>query len=957
MNFLKTLKLFLIAILIIGIITPNSTKAAIIKATDLVSINKTISKNSLVPNEVIDVTLTIKGTPQDVSSVKPNDVILIIDKSGSMSADNRMNAAKVAAKEFIDLMDLTKHKVGIVDFDTNAYSFPLTDDKNAAKNYVDTIQLGGTTNTGDAVRLATSMLKNKRPEAQPTIVIMSDGAANSTPDALAASRTAKDAGITFYSIALLGPNDSTDSAPNILLKGMSTSSETHYFVLGSIGLSDVYKKIVEQIGLASAYNVTITDTISSEFELVKGSYKDHIPQPTVSGNTIQWFISELKTKELSFTYQVRSKSDAAIGKYPVAQTYTTFEAGNGLKYTLDSQNPMVEIKNHGPIITNISEEKGPVTGGENVTITGSNFLPNTKVYFGNSLAPIISESATEIVVTTPPSARGTITVKVENTDRQFALGEYYYYAEPTIKYLSPAEGPFEGGNRVLIFGSNFMKDSEVYIDNTLAESTFGTGQRLSVIVPQAKVSGAVNVKIVNPDSTEIEVHDSYTYLPPLPPVEVEVNSVSVNSSQLTGGIITYVSGKNFEHGAKVFFGEHEAPSVSWMNSSKIKVTVPSAESAGFTDIKVVNPDNKEGILSDGFEYLAPPEKPKVELHKLGSDSGVIEGGELLYLFGKNIDRNAKVFFGSNEVPIYNFVNISKIRVRVPAATIPGLVSVKIENPDGSFAELQDSYEYMPPPTPPKPEIDRLSLTDLLVGETSTLYLFGKNISPLAKVFFGDIEANSVIVTASKVRIIVPTATLPEKIDVKVLNPDGQEAILVDGFEYKELIKDPAPRALTFSQQSGSMAGGETMTITGENFKSNTKVFFGTRAATVISASDTVLEIKTAPSTTIGSATIKIVNPDGQEHVEVDAYNYEDLKATITRMSLSSGPINGSTTVYIYGTNFNKNLTVTVGDIEVPYDFLGATRIRIKTPKANMAETVKISVERSGFKDSRDYTYN
>jgi len=345
MKFFKSVQLFLVAILIIGLVLPNLTQAAVVNSGDLMQINKTVSNNTLVKGETTDVTMTVKGTPKDSTFVKPNDVVLIIDKSGSMSADNRMAAAKDAAKEFIDLMDLTKHELGIVDYQSSANSFALTTDKNAAKAYVDTIQLGGGTNTSAAIAAATSMLSTKRPDAQPTIVIMTDGAADSAPAARAAAQAAKDAGITFYSIALLGPNENPDaSAPNQLLKEMASSFDHHHFVLGSVGLSDVYKAIVEEIGLASAYNVTITDTISPEFELVPGSYDNHIPKPTVTGNTIEWFISELKTNELSFTYQVRAKDDATAGKYPVAKTSTTFEMGDSSIYSLNTTNPVVEIR-------------------------------------------------------------------------------------------------------------------------------------------------------------------------------------------------------------------------------------------------------------------------------------------------------------------------------------------------------------------------------------------------------------------------------------------------------------------------------------------------------------------------------------------------------------------------------------------------------------------------------------
>ena len=268
----------------------------------------------------------LKELLKDSTYVRPNDVILIVDKSGSMREDNRLTAAKDATKEFIDLMDLNTHRVGIVDFSTNVSSYPLTNDATAAKNYVDTIQLGGGTETGAAVRKATAMLANHRPEAQPTIVILTDGAANNTSDALASAKAAQAAGITFYSIALLGPNeDPTTSEPNKLLKDMATSADHHHFVLGSVGLSEVYKKIVEEIGLASAYNVKITDTISPEFEIVPGSYDNNIPKPSVNGNTLEWDIKELKSKELTFTYQIRAKTTTEAGEYLLGTTSTGFK--------------------------------------------------------------------------------------------------------------------------------------------------------------------------------------------------------------------------------------------------------------------------------------------------------------------------------------------------------------------------------------------------------------------------------------------------------------------------------------------------------------------------------------------------------------------------------------------------------------------------------------------------------
>ncbi|MER2076734.1 IPT/TIG domain-containing protein [Psychrobacillus psychrotolerans] len=866
MKLIKSLKLFLIAILIIGIATPLSTEAAIVKSGDLMNINKTVSNSTLVKGETTDVTLTVKGTPQDSTFVKPNDVILIIDKSGSMQTDNRLNAAKQAAKEFIDLMDLTKHEVGIVDFDTNAYSFPLTTDENAAKAYVDTIQLGGNTNTSGAIRLAKSMLANQRPEAQPTIVIMTDGAANSAPDALAAAKEAKEAGITFYSIALLGPNENpTTSAPNKLLMDMASSAKHHHFVLGSVGLSDVYRKIVEEIGLASAYNVTITDTIAPEFELVPGSYDNHIPRPTVNGNTISWFISELKTDELSFTYQVRAKESVTAGKYTLAQTSSTFEIGDGSTYSLNTTNPIVEIKNHAPIITSIKENKGLTTGGETVTITGQNFLPGVKVYFGTVLGQVVTVTDNEIVVTTPAGKQGSVEVKVENTDRQSAITNFSYYANPTITSISPAEGPLDGGNTVIINGANYLRGAVVYFDDVEAPTTFSSATLLRATVPAANNNGIVTVKVVNPDQTTGELVDSYKYLAPAPLPQVELTSLSVKSGELTGGINTILTGKNFARGVKVYFGDIEATTT--------------------------------------------------------------------------------------------FMSATSLRVSVPVAIQPGKVSVKAENPDGMSAILTDSYEYLAPPQAPIPEITSLSVDTILVGQTKNTIVYGDNLNSTTKVIFGNQQAKVTFLTATSLRATIPVSNVAGAVDVKVENNEGQGSVLVNGFTYTVPVPDPAPIITALSNNLGSTAGSETITITGENFKSGAKVYFGDNLAVISSFSATEITVKTPRALVKGIVSVKIVNPDQQEVTLQDSFKYEGVKPTVTRLSLDNGSVKGGYNTVLYGTNFNNNVKVTVDGKTTKVTFLTVTTLRIAIPAGTVPGVVDIVIDLDGETASIPFTYN
>ncbi|MBE1555016.1 IPT/TIG domain-containing protein [Sporosarcina limicola] len=1045
MKLFKSLKVILVAILIIGIAVPNSTEAAPNTSGNLLNITKTVSENILTKGKVTDVTLTVKGTPQDSTFVKPNDVILIIDKSGSMADDNRLDAAKDAAKEFINLMDLTKHKVGIVDYSTKASSFPLTTDKEAAKAYVDTIRLGGNTNTSEAIQVATATLANHRADAQPTIVIMTDGAANSHPEALAASSAAKNAGITFYSIALLGPNENpATSAPNLLLMDMASSAKHHHFVLGSVGLSDVYRKIVEEIGLASAYNVSITDTISSAFELVPGSYDNHIPRPTVTGNTITWFISELKTDELSFTYQIRAKNDAVAGKYPIAQTSTTFDIGDGLTKTLNSTNPIVEIKNLAPIITSITESKGIPAGGETVTITGENFLAGAKVYFGAKLATVTSVTDNEIVVTAPAGKQGTVIVKVENTDRQFAIGNYNYYADPTITSVSPAEGPFEGGNFVSISGSNFLPGAKVFFGDIEATYSFISGSRLIATSPAAAKSGLVSIKVVNPDMTNAKLVDAYTYLTPPPPPVLELDYLSMKSGKMIGGESINIFGKNFDRHVKIYFAGEEVP-VTFISASRVNIKAPAATAPGLVSVKAENPDASFAVLEDAYEYLTPPLAPVIELSYLSVTSGLTTGGESIYIFGKNFDPNVKVYFGTEEIAatfisasklrvdapaatapgfvsvkaenpdasfavledaykyltpppapavqlshlsaisglttggesiyifgrnfnpqvkiyfgteevVVTFISASKLRVNVPAATAPGFVPVKAENPDASFSILDSAYEYLTPPPLPGPEITSISENTVLTGQPKSILLSGKNLESSSKVFIGDQEATFTFLSQTRVRVVVPISNVAGAVDVKVLNADGQFAVLTNGFTYTEPAPVLAPIITSLSSTAGSVAGNETVTISGQNFIRGVKVYFGDKAAGITFVSDTEITLRTPKVDHIGLFSVKVVNTDLQEATLQDAYLYQGIKPFIRSLSLDNGAATGGYSIVLFGGNFDKNMTVTVGGNTTTFTILADTRIRVAIP-AGTPGIVDLTLELHGETATTQFTYN
>ena len=107
--------------------------------------------------------------------------------------------------------------------------------------------------------------------------------------------------------------------------------------------------------------------------------------------------------------------------------------------------PPEQGKDHvgpAPKITEISPKQGLIGGGESVTITGENFSTGIKVTFDGVDATVISASETSITVTTPPHAKGKVSMTVTNEDKQiFTAKEAFEYTEPASGAAGGAGDP------------------------------------------------------------------------------------------------------------------------------------------------------------------------------------------------------------------------------------------------------------------------------------------------------------------------------------------------------------------------------------------------------------------------------------------------------------------------------------------------------------------------------------
>ena len=938
-----------------------------------VTVTKTVNPTSMTTVEEAEVTLKVKAAPP-VTVEMPNDVVLIIDKSGSMrpssnnNYDDKITNAKNAAKTFVDMMDLTIHRVAVVDYDyhNNVDSFDFSTDKTAVKNYIDTIVAQGSTATGHAVTRATEMLANHRPDAQPVIIIMTDGAANVAADgtssvpagtqyALDSATTAKNQGIIFYTIALLDNKPGAiDSAPNLLLKQMATTDFHHHYVLGSVGLDVIYQQIVTEIGKGCAYDVTLTDIVSPEFELVPNSADNNIPRPTVSGNTLTWKFNELHDKELTFTYKIRAKAGTVPGTYATSQNSSiNYLDYAGARITTAVPSANLAVSYPAPFINSIVENNGQVNGGEVVTINGQYFRPGATVTFGTNAATNVQVvDSTKITATVPAGSQGVVTVKVTNDDGKFGATEYRYWANPTITSVNPNKGPITGGTEVTIQGNYFMQGAKVKFGALEATSvTFVSSTQVKAVTPSVTTPATVDVTVENTDGTKVVVPNGFTYMLPAP----TISAVTPNTGLTNGGDSVTIDGTGLMQSSKVYFGNAEAIIESFVDSTKVVVKSPAVATAGAVDVKVVNVDGQSAVKAGGFTYTYAA--PTISL--ISPDNGLTDGGNTVTITGQNFRSGAIVKFGSISATNVQLVSSTEITATVPASTVVGNVTVKVENSDKQFATT--TYRYWA-----QPVIDSYGPKEGPLAGGTRIMFYGKNFMPGVVVKFGD-KAGTLITyySAGQIYISTPEGTTPGAVDIKLENPDGTTVTVPAGFTYLE-PPVTGPQITAVSPNSSDTNGGILTYIDGQEFFTTTKVFFGTTEVPIdLYYNENKIRVRVPAAAQAGTVDVRVLNADGKSATLSNGYTYIELPQapapTISSVSPNSGIVTGGELVYINGSGFTTNSSVYFGNTLTPIHlFYDATRIRVRAPASATEGPVDIRIvnpDNQSVTASGAYTYN
>ncbi|CAD7773185.1 von Willebrand factor type A domain protein [Candidatus Methanoperedenaceae archaeon GB50] len=245
-----------------------------------------INVNGSGVNEEATVKITVTGAGEEWATPIPIDVMLIIDRSGSMSWNDPQGKRKTAAKDFVDKMDSTRDQAGVVSWDNNIdFTWPLDNDFPTVKSQIDNVDSSGGTNLNVGLSSAIGVLDaNTRTEdSEEVIIFLSDGegyytyAGSGGPASNAASK-----GYVIYSIGL-GNNPATGP-----LTDMATATGGKYYSAPTAdNLQAIFDEIYEELTFNTIPHYVDVVEVTQSYIVDEGSFNiapDNVS--TVGGKTV-----------------------------------------------------------------------------------------------------------------------------------------------------------------------------------------------------------------------------------------------------------------------------------------------------------------------------------------------------------------------------------------------------------------------------------------------------------------------------------------------------------------------------------------------------------------------------------------------------------------------------------------------------------------------------------------------
>ena len=473
----------------------------------------------------------------------------------------------------------------------------------------------------------------------------------------------------------------------------------------------------------------------------------------------------------------------------VGDTVNTYFGYNDDLTIFDAFNPIPVTA-----VTSISPASANISGGDSVTIFGSNFLETQgtgSVVIGDSTQTVSTWSNTAIgLFLKGYHEMDTVDVTVTNSDDSASTlsNSFWYYTEPVISSVTPDSAHIGRTDSITIVGTNFLSEAgstgHVKIGDSTQVIDTWTSTVIGLNMKTYHDSGNVDL-IVCDSSGKCDTIPFRYYLPDT----LSITSLTPDQCDLPAGDTVTIAGVNFREQGTVNFGDSAQFIASWTNT-EIKVRTTDYHEVGAVNVEICNADDSCDTENNAFTFSSTP-----IVATIVPDSGIDTGGDTISISGTyflSVQGSGGVTFGDSTQTVVTWAP-GLITVRSKGYHEPGLVDVVVTDDNDSSYTVSNGFNYHIPDSSLR--MQNISPTSSPDTGGATITITGINFEATrgdGYVQFGDSLAAS-YVSWSDIEVVVTTKAYHEfgLVDIEMCSSIDSCQTITNGFRYTTTIPDTA----------------------------------------------------------------------------------------------------------------------------------------------------------------------
>ncbi len=161
-------------------------------------------------------------------------------------------------------------------------------------------------------------------------------------------------------------------------------------------------------------------------------------------------------------------------------------------------------------VTGVSPMSASFFAAERVVVNGAGFRRGATVTFGGIPAPVVGLTATQIIVTTPPSPVGTVDVVVTNPNGEQTRVQGFEFLDFQVSAIEPGSGlpvPF-----ITVRGAGFRLGARVVVGGETARIRSVDSRRITLDGPFL-TAGTYDVEVITAEGRSIVKPAAFEYVP------------------------------------------------------------------------------------------------------------------------------------------------------------------------------------------------------------------------------------------------------------------------------------------------------------------------------------------------------------------------------------------------------------------------------------------------------------